>query len=159
MTDGERVKEIRNKNGLTLEKFGKRLGVAKTTISRIENGVNGLTDQMCKSICREFRVNEEWLKTGEGKMEASDITDAASIFASENGLSQMEEVLIREYLNLSDHDRSVFRKYLKRVILDITAADEELSIDEKVESYRAELEAEAANSKLGASRTGNGKEA
>lgn len=159
MTDGERVKEIRKKNGLTLEKFGERLGVAKTTISRIENGVNGLTDQMCKSICREFRVSEEWLKTGGGKMEASDITDAASIFASENGLTQMEESLIREYLNLSDHDRSVFRKYLKRVILDITAADEELSIDEKVASYRAELEAEAANSKLGASQTGNGKEA
>lgn len=159
MTDGERVKEIRKKNGLTLEKFGDRLGVAKTTISRIENGVNGLTDQMCKSISREFRVNEEWLKTGEGKMEASDINDAASIFASENGLSQMEEVLIREYLNLSEHDRSVFRKYLKRVILDITAADEEPTIDEKVASYRAELEAEAANSKLGASQTGNGKEA
>lgn len=159
MTDGERVKEIRKKNGLTLEKFGERLGVAKTTISRIENGVNGLTDQMCKSISREFHVNEEWLKTGEGKMEASDINDVASIFASENGLSSIEEALIREYLNLSEHDRSVFRKYLKRVILDITAADEELSIDEKVASYRAELEAEAANSKLGASQTGNGKEA
>ena len=85
--------------------------------------------------------------------------DAVSKFALENGLYPMEESLIREYLNLSEHDRSVFRKYLKRVILDITAADEELSIDEKVASYRAELEAEAANSKLGATPTGREKEA
>ena len=157
MTDGERVKVIRKKNGLTLEKFGERLGVAKTTISRIENGVNGLTDQMCKSISREFRVNEEWLKTGEGKMEASDINDAASIFASKNGLSLMEEVLIREYLKLRDDERAVFRKYLKHVLSELPAYDP--TIDEKVESYRAELEAKAANSKLGASQTGNGKEA
>ena len=68
MSGGDRVKEVRKAAGLTLEKFGARLGVAKTTISRIENGVNGLTDQMCKSISREFGVSEEWLKTGDGPM-------------------------------------------------------------------------------------------
>ena len=50
MTQGERVKEIRKSLDLTLEKFGEKLGVTKTTISRIEKGVNNLTDQMTKSI-------------------------------------------------------------------------------------------------------------
>ena len=164
MTKGERIKEIRlqlgdNGKKMTLEEFGQRLGVSKNAISNIENGNRNLTDQMCKSICREFGVSEEWLLTGNGHPWKSKKEDVASIFASENGLSSIEESLIREYLNLSEHDRSVFRKYLKRVILDITAADEEPTIDEKVASYRAELEAEAANSKLGASQTGNGKEA
>lgn len=71
MTSGERVKQIRKDNGLTLEKFGEKVGVTKQTISRIENGINSLTDQMVISICREFDINEEWLRTGIGKKEIS----------------------------------------------------------------------------------------
>lgn len=61
----ERIKQLRKELGLTLEKFGERLGVSKVAISLIENGKNALTDQMFKSICREFNVREEWLRTGE----------------------------------------------------------------------------------------------
>ena len=68
MTSGERVKKIRKSNNMTLEKFGERLGVTKQTVSRIENGINSLTEQMLLSICREFNVNESWLRTGEGEM-------------------------------------------------------------------------------------------
>lgn len=68
MTQGERVREVRKSQKLTLDKFGEKLCVTKQTISRIENGVNNLTDQMAKSICREFNVNENWLRTGEGEM-------------------------------------------------------------------------------------------
>lgn len=66
MTQGERVKEVRKKNNLTLEKFGERLGVTKQTISRIENDINNLTEQMAISICREYNVDKTWLVTGEG---------------------------------------------------------------------------------------------
>lgn len=68
MTEGERIKQIRKENQMTLEQFGKKVGVAKTTISRIENGINNVTEQMRKSICREFRVDPVWLTTGEGDM-------------------------------------------------------------------------------------------
>lgn len=68
MTQGERIKEIRRSLGLTLEKFGEKVGVTKQTISRIENGINNLTEQMAKSICREFNVDYIWLTTGEGNM-------------------------------------------------------------------------------------------
>ena len=46
MTQNERVKEIRKALGLTLEKFGEKVGVTKQTVSRIENGINNLTEQM-----------------------------------------------------------------------------------------------------------------
>ena len=59
MEQGIRVKKLRKELGLTLEKFGKPLGVGKTAISKIENGENNLTDQMIISICREFNVNEK----------------------------------------------------------------------------------------------------
>lgn len=68
MAQGERVKEIRKSLGLTLEKFGEKLGVGKTAISKIEKGENSLTEQMLKSICREFNISEEWLRTGTGEM-------------------------------------------------------------------------------------------
>ena len=68
MTQGERIKEVRNSLGLTLEKFGDRLGVTKVAISNIEKGNRNLTEQMTKSICREFGVDDMWLTTGEGEM-------------------------------------------------------------------------------------------
>lgn len=68
MTRGERVKELRKTLGLTLEKFGQPLGVKKNAISQIEKGRNGLTEQITKGICREFNVNEDWLRNGTGEM-------------------------------------------------------------------------------------------
>lgn len=68
MTPGERIKEIRKTLGLTLEKFGERIGVTKTAISNIENGNRNVTEHMIKSICREFNVDYIWLTTGEGNM-------------------------------------------------------------------------------------------
>lgn len=64
----ERIKILRKQLGLTLEKFGERLGVGKTAINKLEKGENNVTDQMFKAICREFDVNEEWLRSGKGDM-------------------------------------------------------------------------------------------
>lgn len=66
MTQGERIREVRKALGLTLEKFGDKLGVKKNTLSALERGVNGLTDQMAKSICREYNVSYDYLIYGEG---------------------------------------------------------------------------------------------
>jgi len=67
-TINERIKILRKNQGLTLEKFGAQLGVTKTAISSIENGKRGVTEQMVKSICREFRISESWLRHGIGSM-------------------------------------------------------------------------------------------
>lgn len=64
----ERIKELRNYLGLTLEKFGEPIGIKKSGLSLIENGKNALTEQNIKVICRTYNVNEEWLRTGEGEM-------------------------------------------------------------------------------------------
>lgn len=64
----ERVKELRTTLGLSGEKFGEPLGVKRNSISQIETGKNNLTEQMIKSICLAYNVNEDWLRTGEGEM-------------------------------------------------------------------------------------------
>ena len=58
MTINDRVKEIRKAEGLTLAKFGEKLGVTNMAISNIENGNRSVTGQMLKSICREFGYRE-----------------------------------------------------------------------------------------------------
>lgn len=68
MTQNERVKEVRKTLGLTLEKFGDRLGIKKAAVSKIEKGENSLTDANIKAVCREFSVDYMWLTTGEGEM-------------------------------------------------------------------------------------------
>ncbi len=64
----ERVRMIRKSLLLSQEAFGSKLGVTGPGISKIESGDRNLTEQMMLSIIREFNVNEEWLRTGEGEM-------------------------------------------------------------------------------------------
>ena len=68
MTEHERIIEVRKTMSLTQEEFGKRIGVTRAAVSNIESGNRGVTEQMRRSICREFSVDEEWLRTGEGNM-------------------------------------------------------------------------------------------
>ena len=63
----DRMKKIRKDAGLTLDKFGERIGMKKSSVSQIENGRNNPSDSSIKMICREFGVDEYWLRTGEGK--------------------------------------------------------------------------------------------
>ena len=62
----ERFKKVRKTLGLTQSEFGKSLGISNTAISKIEKGENNVSESNIISICREFGVNEEWLRTGVG---------------------------------------------------------------------------------------------
>ncbi len=60
-----RISEIRKKNNLTQEQFSKRMGISKNYVNLIENGRKTPGDRLVSDICREFNVNETWLRTGE----------------------------------------------------------------------------------------------
>ena len=64
----DRIKKIRKELDLTQQKFADRIGVKRNTVGQWECGINPLTDQTISSICREFNVNENWLRTGKGEM-------------------------------------------------------------------------------------------
>ncbi len=63
-----RIKQIRKENNLTQIEFGERIGVKGNTITNYETGLRNPTDAIILSICREFSINEEWLRTGNGEM-------------------------------------------------------------------------------------------
>lgn len=52
---------------LSREKFGERVGMSGSEIRNIEDGVTRLKENKIPLICREFSVNEVWLRTGEGE--------------------------------------------------------------------------------------------
>lgn len=105
MTQGERVKELRKSLSLTLEKFGQRIGVGKSTISDIENGRRSLSEHMTKSICREFGADYIWLTTGDGEMFVESDDDFMEridrIMVSEN---EVRKNMIKTLLYASDTD-------------------------------------------------------
>ena len=63
-----RLKAIRKSVLLSQEEFGKKLGITGAAISKIESGNRNVTEQITLAIIREFDVNEQWLRTGEGEM-------------------------------------------------------------------------------------------
>lgn len=117
----ERIKELRKTLGLTLEKFGERLGVRKTAISKIEHGENNVSDQMFKSICREFNVNEEWLRDGSGEMFIIPEDETAALVSdlledSDNEFYQSILEVVRTYQQLSPTSQEVLREFGKKCL-------------------------------------------
>jgi transcriptional regulator with XRE-family HTH domain len=117
MTQNERVKEVRKSLGLTLEKFGERIGVTRGSMSNIENGNRNLTEQMTKSICREFGVDYIWLTTGEGEMFVDTDDDFIEridrIMAGED---EARKNLFKFMLELSDEDIAALDRLMKKAI-------------------------------------------
>ena len=117
MTQNERVKEIRKSLGLTLEKFGERIGVTRGSMSNIENGNRNLTEQMTKSICREFSVDYMWLTTGEGEMFIdSDDDFIERIDRIMAGEDEARKNLFKFMLELSDEDIAALDRLMKKAI-------------------------------------------
>ena len=64
-----RIRELRKTTlKMTQKEFSARLGLSENFIWQIEKGERDPSDRTITDICREFRVNETWLRTGEGEM-------------------------------------------------------------------------------------------
>ena len=64
----ERIKKLRKALDLTQQEFANRIGSKRTTIAKYETNTNIPSSAVISLICREFNVNESWLRTGEGEM-------------------------------------------------------------------------------------------
>lgn len=111
----ERLKIIRKNLNMTLEEFGKKLGVKNNTISSIETGKNALTDQMIKSVCAIYKVNEDWLRNGTGEMFINDDSLLDSV-KQEYDFDDIEINFIKSYSMLNKSEQAVFRKFLKNYV-------------------------------------------
>ena len=113
MNKGERVLKIRKTLKMTLEEFGGKLGVAKTTISRIEKGVNNLTDQMATATCRTYNVNYDYLVNGEGDMFSNLPQTILDDLCVQYDLDTLDRLIVEMYIDLPPQDREVVKKMMK----------------------------------------------
>lgn len=117
MTQGERIREVRKALGLTLEKFGEKIGMKKNSVSQLENGKNSVTEQVVKAICREYNVDYMWLTTGDGEMFID--TDDDFIERIDRimvGEDEARKNLFKFMLELSDEDIAALDRLMKKAI-------------------------------------------
>ena len=147
----ERIKQIRRELGLTQQEFADRIGLKQNSIALIESGKRNISDQAVLSICREYGINEEWLRTGKGEKMVPDASDELEALVKRYDLSNADQVLIEKYINLKAGSRETIIDFITDVVaaledLDLNAkafpsgSASELDIDAEVEAYRQQLE-------------------
>lgn len=146
----ERIKKLRKVLDLTQQEFGERLGIKRNTIATYESGRNEPIDAVVSLICKEFNVNEEWLRDGTGEMFKAAPSTALDALAEEFNYSHRDYVIVEKFSNLSRKDRDVILNFITEVAAgcydvseDTPAIPEgpaEIDIDSAVEAYRHTLE-------------------
>lgn len=150
----ERIKKVRKALDLTQQEFAERIGMKRNSIALIENGRN-TSDQTVFAICREFNVNEEWLRTGAGEMFKAAPSSVLDALAEQYGLTNAAYVMVEKFVNLKPEAQETIFNYVREVAAAFQSGEisptapaamdvnlENLTIDQKVELYRQELERE-----------------
>lgn len=115
----ERLKKLRKALDLTQQQLAEHLGVKRNTVAQWELGINAITEQVITSICREFDVNKEWLRTGEGEMFVirSDEEELAAFFGDIlNDGSSFKKRFISALAALDTEDWEVIEKFINSII-------------------------------------------
>lgn len=120
----KRLKKLRRTLDLTQSAFADRIGMKQNTIATYEMGRNVPSDQSIRSICREFNVNEEWLRYGTGEMFLPDVSDELEALVKRYGLSSADQVLIEKYVNLKEGSRETIINFLTDVVAALNGVDD-----------------------------------
>lgn len=108
----DRIKQVRNKYGLTQQQFADRLRIKGNAISQYESGRNKPIDAVISLICREFNVNEMWLRTGDGDPFNNKEDTAVKQLCAELHASELEAGILRAYFRIDPKIREPFMQKL-----------------------------------------------
>ncbi|WP_052466156.1 helix-turn-helix domain-containing protein [Beduini massiliensis] len=111
---GARIKAIRLEKKLNQESFGKRLGVGKTAISKLEKNERNLTEQMGKLIMNEFNVSYAYLMEGKGDMFDDLPETLLDELADEYHLTDIQKKLVKTFLELDDEQKDALTTLLEK---------------------------------------------
>ena len=99
-----------------MDKFGEKLGVQKSAISKIEKDRVNLSDQMVKLICREYNVNYDWLMDGEGEMFSDLPQTVLDELCSQYELDDLDRFIVELYVGLPKDVRDGIKARAKDLI-------------------------------------------
>lgn len=139
----ERLKLLRSTLKLTTREFAKVINLSGGAITNMEKGVRNITDRVISDICREFNVNEEWLRNGKGEMFIEPDTFSLDEYLKQRKVSELEADIVRAYFDIPFDKRQELVENFKANLAKKGKNNEtSCTIDEEVEAYRKELEAE-----------------
>lgn len=124
----ERIKAIRRAVGCTQQEFADRLGLKRNTIATYEIGKAVPSDRTISDICREFRVSEVWLRTGEGEPflrqteaeQLAEITTRMELDQDDPFISMITSA-VKSYYKLSETEKAAISKLVDGMIEDLQA--------------------------------------
>ena len=96
----ERIRKLRRTLDLTQAVFAEKIGMKQNSIALVEGGKRNISDYAIRVICREFNVNEEWLRTGNGEMFNPTPDSELDALAKKYGLSRNARIMIEKFINL-----------------------------------------------------------
>ncbi len=114
----KRIKQLRKALDLTQQEFANRIGVKRNTVATYEGGRNAPVDAVSSLICKEFGVNEEWLRHGTGDMFIEKTTFSLDDYANDNHLTSVEKEIVLGFMELAPDIRNavydIFRKAFEK---------------------------------------------
>ena len=119
----DRLKKLRKELDLTQQAFADKIGMKQNTIAQYEMGRTTPSDAIIFSICREFGVDDNWLRTGEGEM-FEELTNQQKILKytalllkdKDSAVANAIQTLIVTYEQLDDTSKTVLEKIAKQYI-------------------------------------------
>ena len=101
----ERLKLLRNTLKISQELFAKKIKLTRSAISNYEKGTRNITNRVISDICREFNVNEEWFRNGNGEMFIDIDTISMDEYLKQHKASDLEVYILRAYFNIPFEER------------------------------------------------------
>lgn len=127
----ERLKRLRKYLDLTQQEFAERLGIKRNTVATYEGGKSNPSDSAVALICREFNVNEEWLRNGHGEMIKPAPTDVLDRLAQQYKLTNGACIAVEKFVNMQPKAQNIFID----LCLEIAAAITEDETDPYAKGY------------------------
>lgn len=137
----ERIKELRRALNMTQQEFADCIGVKRNTVATYEGGRNAPVDAVTSLICKEFNVNEDWLRYGTGEMFVESSTFSLDEYSKLHKLNDKEITLIRNFMELDQNTRkALYNIFIKSFITDDHSATKEGSYIDDCPNTPEELE-------------------
>ena len=108
----DRIKELRKSLNLTQQAFADRIGTKRNNVTGYESGTRSPSEAVITLICREFRVSEEWLRTGNGDMFLPEASDEINELVKRYNLSAGVQILLDRFISLDKNVQDAVIKFI-----------------------------------------------
>lgn len=138
-----RIRDVRKYYDLSQEQFGERINISKPSVSAYERGEREPTERAIADICREFSIDENWLRTGAGEMRIKSDGERAEELSMKYNLSVLEKRIMEIFVRMPTQYKAGAAAFVEEVLRDLgidandAATDAPIDSDEYLQRHEA----------------------